>query len=250
MAGAILVKACLNGGRRRDEHAALPVAPGELAAAASAAVAAGAGALHIHPRDASGAETMDPDACAAVIEAVRAACPGVPLGLTTGVWIASGAERERLLAAWPVVPDFVSVNFIEEGAAELSRLAIARGIGVEAGLATLADVEVLRHSGLAPDIHRLLIEVDPADPDEAAALAASIDAALDSVPARVGRLHHGNGIATWRVLEAAIRRGRDVRVGLEDTLVLPDGAVARDNADLVAAAARMVRRAGASLARG
>jgi len=248
--GAILVQACLNGGRARSDHAAVPIAPAELAAAASAAVAAGAGALHIHQRDAAGAQTMDPDACAAAILAVRDACRGTPLGLTTGAWIARGAERERLLAAWQVAPDFVSVNFSEEGAAELARLALDRGIGVEAGLATLADVEPLGRSGLASEMVRLLIEVDPADPAEAAALAAAIDAACADVPARVGRLHHGYGAATWRVLEAAIGRGRDVRVGFEDTLILPDGAVARDNAELVAAAADMVRRAGAALAGG
>jgi uncharacterized protein (DUF849 family) len=37
-------------------------------------------------------------------------------------------------------------------------------------------------------------------------------------------------------LKEAIKGGWDVRVGLEDTLVLPDGRVARDNAELVSAA--------------
>jgi uncharacterized protein (DUF849 family) len=40
------------------------------------------------------------------------------------------------------------------------------------------------------------------------------------------------------VIDRAIARGRDVRIGLEDTTVLPDGSTARDNADLVAEAAR------------
>jgi uroporphyrinogen-III synthase len=35
------IKACLNGGRLRNEHPAVPVTPGELAAEAAAAVAAG-----------------------------------------------------------------------------------------------------------------------------------------------------------------------------------------------------------------
>ncbi len=242
----ILIKACLNGGRRRGEHAAVPVSPAELARDARAAVAAGAGALHIHPRDDSGAETLDPDATDAVVEAVRAACPAIPLGLTTGAWIAGGAERERLVSAWRAAPDFVSVNFIEEGAAELIRLLLARGIGVEAGLATLADVEVLRQSGLAPRMRRFLIEVEPEEPDEAAALAAAIDSALDGIaPLQTSRLHHGAGLATWRVIEAAARRDRDVRIGLEDTLALPDGSTARDNAELVATAVEIVRVASA-----
>jgi uncharacterized protein (DUF849 family) len=43
------------------------------------------------------------------------------------------------------------------------------------------------------------------------------------------------------MLDAALARGYDVRVGLEDTLVLPDGSIARDNAQLVAEALRRTR---------
>jgi uncharacterized protein (DUF849 family) len=42
------------------------------------------------------------------------------------------------------------------------------------------------------------------------------------------------------VLRAAIADGQDIRIGLEDTTVLPDGSTAAGNADLVAAAARLV----------
>jgi len=241
-AGSILVKACLNGGRTREEHAAVPLTPAELAGAAAGAVAAGAGALHIHPRGESGAETLDPDACAAVVEAVRRACPGIPLGLTTGAWIAAGAERERLVSAWRVLPDFVSVNFIEAGAVELCRLLLSRGIRVEAGLTSLADVEVLRQSGLGRAMCRLLVEVEADDPEEATAVAAAIDRALESIESdSIRQLHHGTGRATWRVIEAAASRGRDIRIGLEDTLWLPDGSPAPDNAALVAAAVAVVQ---------
>jgi uncharacterized protein (DUF849 family) len=43
------------------------------------------------------------------------------------------------------------------------------------------------------------------------------------------------------VLDAAVARGRDVRIGLEDTTAMPDGSTARDNAELVAEAARRMR---------
>jgi uncharacterized protein (DUF849 family) len=58
----------------------------------------------------------------------------------------------------------------------------------------------------------------------------------------VPQLHHGFGIATWSVAAVAIRRGRGIRIGLEDTLLLEDGTRARDNAELVAAAAQLVER--------
>ena len=47
------------------------------------------------------------------------------------------------------------------------------------------------------------------------------------------------GVATWAVLRAAINLGRDIRVGLEDTVVLPDGRPASGNRELVETAVRL-----------
>jgi uncharacterized protein (DUF849 family) len=52
-------------------------------------------------------------------------------------------------------------------------------------------------------------------------------------------LHHGEGVATWPVLRAALRLGRDIRVGLEDTVVLEDGRLASGNRELIQVAARL-----------
>ena len=46
-------------------------------------------------------------------------------------------------------------------------------------------------------------------------------------------------MATWPVLRAALRLGRDIRVGLEDTVVLEDGRLASGNRELVQAATRL-----------
>jgi len=54
-------------------------------------------------------------------------------------------------------------------------------------------------------------------------------------------VRHGYALATWDVLRASIADGQDIRVGLEDTTVLPDDSVATGNGDLVAAAARLTR---------
>jgi uncharacterized protein (DUF849 family) len=56
-------------------------------------------------------------------------------------------------------------------------------------------------------------------------------------------------MATWEVIERAVERDRDVRVGLEDTLVLPDGRPARDNADLVGAVVAIAGRLGRTVGR-
>ncbi len=119
-------------------------------------------------------------------------------------------------------------------------------MGIEAGVSSLADAEALAASGLGGRCLRVLVEVPQRDPPEAVDAAAGIDRALDEGKLTAPRLHHGKGVATWSVLEGALARGRDIRVGLEDTLVHADGRRAEGNAELVRAAARMVARARSS----
>jgi uncharacterized protein (DUF849 family) len=227
------IKACLNGGRRREEHPAIPHSPSELAADAIAVRRAGAFAVHVHPRDAGGAETMDAAACDAAVAAIRAAVPGLPVGLSTAEAIERDPfARAAAVKAWRRPPDFVSVNVSELGWAGVARAALHAGIGVEAGLATPADAEELARSPFAHQVLRALVEVD-GGVEQARAVA-------QLVPDGVAQLWHGYGERTWWVVAAGAAAGHDVRVGLEDVLVLPDGDVAAGNAELVAAAAELI----------
>jgi uncharacterized protein (DUF849 family) len=235
----MLIKACLNGSREPGAHPALPLSPSELADAARDSVAAGAGALHIHPRRADGHQSFDPDDVAAALTAVRAACPGVPVGGTTIASIEPDPSRRlALVQAWVVRPDFVSVNFSEVGAEQLCGALIAVGIGVEPGLATADEARLLIASGLAGRCVRLLIEPDEPDTADALATVRAIEALLDGAGVQTPRLLHGAEMTAWPLLDEALRRGYDTRVGLEDTLAMPDDRPARDNAQLVAEARR------------
>src|SRR6266496_3172732 len=141
-----------------------PPDPGQLAAAAREAVAAGAAALHVHQRAADGSQTLAAEPCARVLRAIRSACPGVPGGRTTGAWIEPDPDRRLdLVARWEVAPDYASVNLSEDGAVPLLRLLLDRGIGVEAGVWTVADAEKLLASGLADGCLRVLLEAMEAD---------------------------------------------------------------------------------------
>ena len=237
MARTELLQAALNGARSQREHPAVPVTPEQLAADARAVVAEGARSLHFHPRDADGAESLEPGDVGAALAAVRAAVPGVEVSLSTGLWIA-GHRRMELVAAWSVLPDLVSINLSEPGWEELAALVSERGIGVEAGLGSVADAEALATSSLLPA--RVLVEIDDETLDGPAAVqaAGAIDRCVDRAGPR--RLHHGMGPATWVVIDAAAALGRDIRVGLEDVLSLPGGAPAPGNAALVAAADRLL----------
>jgi uncharacterized protein (DUF849 family) len=230
-----VLQAALNGARSPDEHPALPLTPAQLAADARAAIAVGARSVHVHVRGANGTESLDPGDVASVL----AALPEVEVSLSTGLWI-TGDDVERrhaLVAAWTELPDLVSLNLSEPGWEELATLLTERGIGIEAGLATVADAEALLSSRLRPA--RVLVEIDDETlgGDEAVGRAAAIDQLLDAAGHSAPRLHHGMGPATWAVMDAAVPRGHDVRVGLEDVLVLPDGSPAAGNEALVAAAA-------------
>ena len=238
----MLIKACLNGPTTRQAHPAVPQTPAELAADAAAVVEAGAGAVHMHPRDSAGAETLEADSVLAAVAAVRAAI-SAPIGVTTGLWAAGGdpARRMSLVEGWagPDLPDFASVNLSEPGAGELAALLTERGVAVEAGIWTVADADALAASAFGGQVLRILVEPHEREPKDAVALAAAIEAALDRHGFAAPRLHHSYGPATWSVLRAALLLGRDIRIGLEDTVVLADGRPAAGNRELVAAAGRL-----------
>jgi uncharacterized protein (DUF849 family) len=233
-----MLQACLNGQRPRDDHPAVPLTADELAADARRAVAAGAAELHVHPRAPGGRDTVDPDAAGATVRAIRGACPGVPVGLTTGLWTTDGdfERRHAHVEAWEELPDYVSVNLAEPGSAELCVLLERRGVGVEAGVWNLADAKLLLERGLAP--LRVLVETSDGGAEDPVAAAAEIDELLVRGGLSAPQLHHGAGADAWEMLDAALARGRDVRIGLEDTTLMPDGSAARDNAALIAEAAR------------
>jgi uncharacterized protein (DUF849 family) len=233
------VQACLNGSRPRGAHPALPLDGAALADAARACAAAGATSVHLHPRDAAGAETLDGAVVDATVLAVRRACPGIGIGVTTGAWIVPDASTRLLAVRGWSAPDFASVNLSEDGAAAVMAALLDRGIGVEAGLATVEDVGRLDATGLAARLERVLVEVEALDASAAVAQADAIDVALDGAGIAAPRLHHGLDDATWAVIARAVARGHDMRAGLEDTLVLPGGRRAPDNAALVVAAVEL-----------
>jgi uncharacterized protein (DUF849 family) len=234
----VLIQACLNGARDAREHPALPRSPDELARDAAACVAAGARSLHVHPRDGDGAESLEPEVVEAAVAAIRRAARGVELTISTGLWIADGDPEARaaLVRSWTVLPDACSVNVAEPGWRELIRLLAERGVAVEAGLWSHDGAVAFAASGLEDRCLRALVEPQEREPGAAMVTAAAIDGVLAEVGVPLPRLHHGYDTATWYVLDAAVPAGRDIRIGFEDTLTLPEGARAPDNAALVACA--------------
>lgn len=233
-----MLQVCPNGSRAQG----VPVTPDELAVAVRASVDVGAQDVHLHPRDAAGADTMDPRHVAAALAAVREAAPGVPVGVTTGAWTAEDpGERAALIRSWTVLPDHASVNFHEDGAERVAETLLDRGVGVEAGIfsGTEAAARFLRWPR-AREVLRVLAEVTDTDPETSTGTAKDLLHALGTGHGRPVLLHGEDGGA-WPVLRLAVRFNLDVRVGLEDVLTLPDGTAAADNTALVQTAGMLLQ---------
>ena len=234
----VLLQAALNGPWTKAQHPAVPVSVDELAADADACAAAGAQLLHIHLRDPRGRETFDPAIVDGVVAVVRSACE-VPVGVSTGAWIESDWRRRiELVGAW-TEPDYASVNMSEDGSEEVMAALIRAGIGIEAGVSSVEDAERLARSGFADRVTRILVEPVDVEAHEAVVVVGGIHAALDGAAIEVPRLQHGDGHAAWVLIEDAIRRRVDTRVGLEDTQYEPGGELTTGNAALVHAARRL-----------
>ena len=235
---------CVNGGRTRKDHPAIPITPEEVAASAKEAVAAGAFAVHVHVRGKDGEQSLAPEDIAATVTAVRAAVPGTPVGVSTILSILKDPViRHQTVSRWTVLPDFVSANLREEGTVPLAEMLLSRGVGIEAGLSNGAGAALLVTSGLAPKCLRILLEPGGQGSVEAALqLVKEMETPLDEARVTVRRLLHGSNNTSWALIDEAAARGYDTRVGFEDILTLPDGTQAASNAVLVAEALRRMRR--------
>ena len=197
--------------------------------------------VHVHPRNERGLESLLAADIVAAVRAIRAEAPGVPVSVSTRAGIEPDVRRRlALIAEWPAAdnggPDCASVNWHEDGAVEVARLLRARGIGVEAGLWTPRAATTFVATNWPWQVDRVLVEAVPGVSPGADGIwsAERVLAALGMIPAPV--VVHGERRWAWPVLRWAQGSGFSVRIGLEDTLVLPSGREARDNAELVAAA--------------
>lgn len=232
-----MLQVCPNGPRTKG----VPVSAEEVAAAVRTAADVGAQDAHLHPKDGTGADTLDAFHVAETVTAVRAATPNIRVGVTTGAWAEPDpAERAALIRSWTVLPDHASVNFHEAGAELVAETLLERGVAVEAGI--FSGTEAAERFLRWPHAHRVLrvlAEVTDTDPQSALGTAKALLHAIGTGHERPILLHGEDGGA-WPVLRLAVRHNLDVRIGLEDTLTLPDGSPVDDNAVLIQTARAML----------
>jgi uncharacterized protein (DUF849 family) len=219
-----VLQACLNGSRTAEEHPALPVSPERLAEDAADVAALGVTSVHIHPRDVIGALTLVGPEVATTLATVRAAVPGIEISVSTNV----PGNRTTWIASWAPLaagrPDIASVHVGQPGWRQLAQALHEVRVGVE--LVVEAPVELAE---LPPGISRITVT----------ATRQTAERLLQLVePLGLPILLHGRDDDAWPVFTYAARLEHQVRMGLEDTLRLPDGRQARNNAELIALAKR------------
>jgi uncharacterized protein (DUF849 family) len=239
-----------NGPWAKDVHPNMPISTDELVMELRECFQAGATGAHLHVRDRSGAETLDPsvvnDTCLQVRQAAEEMSAPVEIGLTTGAWIVPDlAARVAMIREWEGV-DCATVNLSEPGFEQVMSALLDVGIGIDVGLWAPIEMGRLLRSGLLPRVQRVSIELDPGEPyflqGEPTDLAQQVNDLLDDAGSTCPRLTHGTNDWTWSLVEDAFRRGHHTRVGFEDSLLLPNGTKADNNAQLVEAAVALLRR--------
>ena len=256
----------------------VPVTPVQMAAEARDAFNAGASIMHIHMRNQEDGfghmPSWDPDVAESIVNAIREACPGVIINLTTGV---VGKDISGPLACIRrVKPEIAacnagSLNYLklkEDGSwawppmvfdNPVAKVQQFLDVMEEAGTHPefeCFDVGIVRsvtmylkNGMLKPAMGRaeynLVMGVAsgmPCDADLLALLPKYM--AADSVwqTTLIGRTE------IWPVHQKTADLGGMLRTGLEDTFYLPNGERASGNGALIAELAACAQRAGRSIA--
>jgi 3-keto-5-aminohexanoate cleavage enzyme len=250
MADPILIVAALNGSRDRKVAKKLPYTATEIAKEAKRAVDAGAGVVHVHARRDDGGVAFDLT-FDEIVGAIRALVD-VPISITT--------QRTRQTSLGTVtalfdvlreLPELATVNVQppapdlpahREEARQILESCERAGVAPEPcinALEAIADVEALYEDGLlaqAPWLHLELGAAAGATEQGLAGTPRNLLRLVDALAGTLGQLRwiaHGEGVATAAVCATAAALGGHVRVGLEDSALLPDGTPATSNAELV-----------------
>jgi uncharacterized protein (DUF849 family) len=254
-----------NGARKTQaDHPAVPISPAELAATAAAAQAAGAAMIHLHVRDADQKHSLDVGAYREATAAVREAVGQRMVIQVTSEAVGIYGPEEQMAMVRALEPEAVSLA-IREVVPDAAHEDPARDFLawlVEAGtlpqyiLYAPEDVERfarLQAAGVVPPGPAFLLFVlgrytpgQRSEPNDLLAYLAALEAWPEA--AKLPWAICAFGPKETACVTAAATLGGHARVGFENNLFLPSGALARDNAELVAAAAAAARAIGRPLA--
>lgn len=226
----MVIKVCLNGGRTKQEHVAVPITLDEIIRDIHVLQNLGVKHFHVHLRDMNGQETFENKVLAPQMQILRQRFPNLKIGLSSNLFNGMTPEiRHRKISEWEFKPDYVSVNLSEPGSLSIWNVLKEKEIKPEAGIWTMDDAEIFVKNKLDQYCERALIEMFFEEKEEAVLQANQISAFLKEHNNTLEQVHHGEGINTWAVIDNALEKDYGVRSGLEDTLALRNGERASGN---------------------
>ncbi len=238
-----MLKAAINGIRKKSEHNGIPVSDSEILSDIKESLLAGADAIHFHVRNKEGNESLFTEDLNRIFTLLRKELYNAKLGISSGEWILPDSQnRIEVIKNWEMLPDFVSVNIDEEAAEDVAGILISKKVGVEVGISFPEEAEKFVKSNFAKNCLRILIEPIEQDISEAEQNIKEIESVLDRNKISVPRLLHGFDKVVWHLIKLSEEKGYSTRVGLEDTLILPNGKIANSNAELVREAIRILKK--------
>jgi uncharacterized protein (DUF849 family) len=253
----------------------VPVTPAQMAAEARAAFDAGAAIVHVHLRQQGAGlghlPSWEPELAAEVCDAIRSACPGILINLTTGVLgpdIAGPVACVRRVRPEIAACNAGTLNYLklkDDGSWAWPPMVFDNPVAkVQKFLAAFAecgtqpefecfDLGILRSVSmyLKAGMYRGVPEVNlvmgvasgmPCDAELLTLLQRWLPEGAVWQATLIGRAE------VWPVHATAARLGGMLRTGLEDTFYLPDGRRARGNGELIDALAACAREAGRPIA--
>ncbi len=246
--------------KQASDHAQVPLTAQSIATTAKACLDAGAAMLHLHIRDAHGRHSLDVQGYRDALAAVRQAV-GDELVLQVTSEAAKVYQAPTQIAmVRELRPEAVSVGLREIDQPEIGEAGLAEFFGWLAGERTMTQLiaydvadllrwQALRQAGVVPDAPWSLLFVlgrytagQQSNPRD---LVPFLQAHAGQEPWAVCAF----GATEHACVTAAAAMGGHVRVGFENNFHLKYGALAPDNAALVAQAAQAAHSLGRPLAR-
>ncbi|MBI1933052.1 MAG: 3-keto-5-aminohexanoate cleavage protein [Ignavibacteriales bacterium] len=237
----MLIKIALNGARPKKQNQYIPQSLIEIENEVKLLFENGNNVFHIHCYDENANESLKPKDVNKLVELVKNISPEIQIGISSGDWIEPDLEKRKShIKDWENIPDFISVNMIEDNSIEISKLLISKGIKIEAGLNEKKAAEIFVESELINNCYRILIEPEPEEINSAIQVINEIEQVLNNHNVECPRLLHGFNMVTWEILKEAKLRGYDSRIGMEDTIYLENGEMVKSNLELIQYAKKII----------
>jgi 3-keto-5-aminohexanoate cleavage enzyme len=273
-----ILTCALTGVLTNPEQHPVPVSPAQMAAEARDAFNAGASVMHVHVRQQEPGKghlpSWDPDVMESVVTAIRDACPGVIINLTTGVVgkdISGPLDCIRRIKPEIAACNAGSLNYLkikEDGQWAWPPMVFDNPVAkVQQFLDVMAasgthpefecfDVGIVRSVTMYIKAGMLKPSMGKAEYNLVMGVASGMPCDAELL-ALLPRYMAPNSIwqstligraEIWPVHQKTADMGGMLRTGLEDTFYLPDGKRASGNGALIAELARCAERAGRAIA--